>query len=327
MRTFKFYQQSWPLIEPFIISRMTQYTSEVVVVEITQDGVTGIGECERADALEPHLPNVLEVLEAARGAVEGGIDRMGLLDVMPAGPARCAVDCALWDLEAKRSGTPAWQLAGLAEPKTITTAYTLILGSPEDMAAAAAKHAMRPLLKLKLGGEGDIERVAAVRAQAPDARLIVDANEAWTPQMLAPYMVKMAEFGVELVEQPLPRGADSALGDVEHLVPVCADESCHDRATLADVIGLYEYINIKLDKTGGLTEALLLAEEATQKGLGLMVGCMVGTSLAMAPAMLVGALAEPFVDLDAPLLLSRDHEPSIHIELSTMHPAPRALWG
>lgn len=327
MRNFTILSESWALKEPFVISRMTQYSAEVAVVEIEDDGVTGRGEVERADYFEPHLPNVLEALEAARPNIKAGMGRMDLLDAMPAGPARAAIDCALWDLEAKQAGKRVWELAGLAPPKPLETAYTLVLGTPEAMAAAAARNADRPLLKLKLGGEGDIERVAAVRKAAPDARLIVDANEAWTPDMLAPYIAALAGLGVELIEQPLPRGGDRALADVARAVPVCADESCHDRATLADVAGHYDFINIKLDKTGGLTEALLLAEEAAAMGLGLMVGCMVGTSLAMAPAMLIGGLAERFVDLDGPLLLARDREPGIAFDGSIMQPPPAAVWG
>ena len=327
MRDYTARAESWALKEPFVISKMTQYSAEVAVVEIADGGVTGYGEVERADYFEPHLPNVLEALEAARPHIEAGMGRMELLDAMPAGPARAAIDCALWDLEAKRAGKRVWELAGLAAPKPLETAYTLGLDTPGAMAAAAARNAGRPLLKLKLGGEGDIERVAAVRAAAPDARLIVDANEAWTPDMLAPYIAAMAGLGVELIEQPLPRGGDRALADATRTVPVCADESCHDRATLGEVRGLYDYINIKLDKTGGLTEALLLAGEATAMGLGLMVGCMVGTSLAMAPVMLVGGLAPRFVDLDGPLLLTRDREPGIVFDASIMHPPPAAVWG
>jgi len=327
MRQYTIRRESWPLLEPFVIARFTQNTSEVVVVEITEDGITGVGECERAEAFEPHMPDTVATLETARDEIERGVDRMGLLDVMDAGPARAAVDCALWDLEAKRSGKAAWQLAGLTQPKALTTAYTLVLDTPDAVAKAAARNADRPLLKLKLGGKDDIERVAAARAGAPEARLIVDANEAWSVDMLGPYMNAMAAHGVELVEQPLPRGQDAALNTVEHLVPICADESCHDRATLKDVVGYYDYINIKLDKTGGLTEALLLAEDAVAKGLGLMVGCMIGTSLAMAPAMLIGGLADRFVDLDAPLLLARDRDPGIVFDGSVMSPASPNVWG
>ncbi|MDH5558178.1 MAG: dipeptide epimerase, partial [Alphaproteobacteria bacterium] len=233
MRQYRIRGESWPLKEPFVISRMTQYTAEVAVVEISDGGVTGYGEVERADYFEPHLPNVLEALEAARPHMEAGMGRMDLLDAMPAGPARAAIDCALWDLEAKQAGKRVWELAGLAAPKPLETAYTLVLDRPEAMAAAAARNAHRPLLKLKLGGEGDVERVSAVRAAVPNARLMVDANEAWTPDMLAPYIAAMAGLGVELIEQPLPRGADRALAGVTRAVPVCADETCHDRATLA----------------------------------------------------------------------------------------------
>lgn len=327
MRHYNIRTESWPLKEPFVISRLTQHTAEVAVVEITENGITGRGEGERADLFEPHLPVVLDALEKARTEIEAGADRLALLDIMPPGPARAAVDCALWDLEAKKSNRPVWELAGLQQPEPLTTAFTISLGTADVMAAAAAKNADRPLLKLKLGGEGDIERVAAVRAAAPKVRLIVDANEAWTPALLESHMEQMAALGVELIEQPLPRGKDAALAGIPHNVPICADESCHDRGTLKDVVGLYDFINIKLDKTGGLTEALLLAEEATAKGLGLMVGCMVGTSLSMAPAMLVAGLAKRFIDLDGPLLLARDCTPGIRYEGSIMHPPPRDLWG
>ena len=327
MRRYTVRPESWALKEPFVISKLTQYSAEVAVVEIEEDGVTGRGECERADVFEPHLPDVLAALKAARPHVEGGVGRMELLAAMPAGPARAAVDCALWELEAKQAGKRVWELAGLEPPGPLTTAFTLGLDTPEAMAAAAARNAERPLLKLKLGGEGDIERVAAVRAAAQNARLVVDANEAWTPHMLEPYIAALGELGVELIEQPLPRGADCALAQVERNVPVCADESCHDRASLPALEGLYDFINIKLDKTGGLTEALLLAEEATAMGLRLMVGCMVGTSLAMAPAMLVGGLAHRFVDLDGPLLLARDREPGIEIANSIMQPPGPEVWG
>ncbi len=327
MRRYAIRSESWELKQPFVISKLTQYSAEVAVVEIEEDGVIGRGECERADVFEPHLPDVLAALEEARPQIESGIGRVELLAAMPAGPARAAVDFALWELEAKQAGKRVWELAGLEPPEPLTTAFTLGLDTPEAMAAAATRNADRPLLKLKLGGEGDIERAAAVRAAAPNARLIVDANEAWTPEMLTPFIAALGGLGVELIEQPLPRGADAALAQVDRTVPVCADESCHDRATLADVHGLYDYINIKLDKTGGLTEALLLAKEATAMGLGLMVGCMVGTSLAMAPAMLIGRLARRFVDLDGPLLLTRDREPGIEIVSSIMQPPGPEVWG
>jgi L-alanine-DL-glutamate epimerase-like enolase superfamily enzyme len=272
------------------------------------------------------VESVIAQIEVLRPQLEGGMSRDDLARALEPGAARNAVDCALWDLEAKRSGTPVWQLAGLGEPKPLTTAYTLSLGEPEAMGAAASANAHRPLLKIKLGGAGDIERVRAVRTGAPDSRLIVDANEAWSPDMLDANLAAMADLGVSLIEQPLPAGHDDALEGIDRPVPICADESCHDRASLSALTGRYDVINIKLDKTGGLTEALLLAEAAKAAGLRLMVGCMVGTSLAMAPAMLVGGMAE-FVDLDGPLLMAEDRQPGIHFQGSLMDPAPANLWG
>ncbi len=245
---------------------------------------------------------------------------------MAAGSARNAVDCALWDLEAKRQRRRAWKIARHAPPAPVTTVYTISLGSPEQMAKDAAKAAGRPLLKLKLGGEGDLERVRAVRAAAPAARFTVDANEAWTPAMLRDYPGELATLGVELIEQPLPAGDDDALAGVERPIPIAADESCLDRASLAAVTGRYDVINIKLDKTGGLSEALVLAAAGREAGLGLMLGCNLGTSLAMAPAMLLAGGCR-FVDLDGPLLLLRDREPGLRFEGSRIHPPTPALWG
>jgi len=327
MRRVAVRAESYPLKEPFVISRLTQETAEVVVVEIEEDGIVGRGECERADAIEPGAPEVLPAIEAVRGRLEAGLERDDLQAAMPRGPARAAVDCALWDLEAKRAGTPVWRLAGLAAPKPIVTAYTLSLGAPEAMATAARRNADRPLLKLKLGGAGDDARIAAVHAAAPEARLIVDANEAWTPALLPGLIATCATHGVELIEQPLPRGRDGALAHMNRPVPVCADESCLDRASLHGLAGRYDFINIKLDKAGGLSEALALAEAARAAGFGLMTGCMVGTSLAMAPALLVAGLAPRFVDLDGPLLLTRDREPGLAYDGSTICPADPALWG
>src|SRR5260221_11764264 len=241
-------------------------------------------------------------------AVAGGIDRATLLGAMPPGAARNALDVALWDLEAKTSGTSVWALAGIAEPKPVVTAYTLSVDTPERMGAAAQEEAHRPLLKLKLTGAGDLERVRAVRAGAPRARLIVDANEAWTIDQLRDYGTALAELGVALIEQPLPAGQDAALADMPHPVPLCADESCHTSADLPDLVGRYDYVNIKLDKSGGLTQGLRLLAAAREPGFRIIVGCMVGSSLAMAPAMVLAQNAA-FVDLDAPLLLSRGRQP------------------
>jgi L-alanine-DL-glutamate epimerase-like enolase superfamily enzyme len=326
MRSLTARAESWPLTEPFVISRLTQTMAELAVVEITEDGLTGHGESERADAFDAQAPRTLDEIEGARAAIEAGIGREALLEAMPAGAGRSAVDAALWDLDAKRAGRPAWELAGLAPPAPILTAYTISLGDPEAMAAAAARHAERPLLKLKLGGVGDLDRVAAVRAAAPAARLIADANEAWDEEILEPYLRGLAEAGVELLEQPLPHGRDAALAEVERPLPVCADEGFTDRASLPALAGRYDCVNIKLDKAGGLTESLALVTAARAAGLGVMVGCMVGTSLSMAPALLVAGRAD-FVDLDGPLLIAEDRDPGLTYRGSLIDPAPPELWG
>jgi L-alanine-DL-glutamate epimerase-like enolase superfamily enzyme len=326
MRSLTARAESWPLIEPFVISRLTQSMAELAVVEIAEDGHIGRGESERADAFDPGAPIAMEEIEAVRAAVEAGIGREALLEAMPAGAGRSAVDAALWDLEAKRAGRRAWELAGLAPPLPIETAYTIGLGSPEAMAAAAARHAARPQLKLKLGGAGDLERVAAVRAAAPKARLIADANQAWDGEILAPYLHGLAQAGVELLEQPLPPDAEHLLAELERPLAVCADESFTDRASLSALAGCYDCVNIKLDKAGGLTESLALARAARAAGLGVMVGCMVGTSLSIAPALLVAGHAD-FVDLDGPLLLAEDRDPGLTYRGSQIDPAPPELWG
>jgi L-alanine-DL-glutamate epimerase-like enolase superfamily enzyme len=266
-------------------------------------------------------------IETLRGdLVAGHIDRQNLLERLPAGAARNALDCALWDLEAKRAGKPVHVLAGLAAPEPLTTAYTLSLAEPDVMRRKAAENAGRPLLKLKLGGEGDIARLEAVRQGAPAATIIVDANEGWTTDLYAEIAPHLLKLGVAMVEQPLPAGKDEALAEIERPLPVCADESCHDRASLPGLRGRYDMVNIKLDKTGGLTEALALRQDAIEAGFKVMVGCMVGTSLAMAPAFLVGQDAE-IVDLDGPLLLAEDRDPPIRFEGSRMLPPDPALWG
>ncbi|HEY7687642.1 MAG TPA: dipeptide epimerase, partial [Dongiaceae bacterium] len=237
-----------------------------------------------------------------------------------------AVDCALWDLEAKRTGRSAAELAGLPAPGPVTTAYTLSVGTVESMAAAAKANAHRPLLKLKLAGPGDLDRVAAVHANAPESRLIVDANEGWTPAIFAELAPQLVPLGVELIEQPLPAAADEALAKLARPIAVCADESCHGVDTLPKLAGKYDAVNIKLDKTGGLTGALALADAAAAQGFAIMIGCMVATSLAVAPAMLIAQRAR-WVDLDGPLLLARDRENGLGIEGSTLQPPLPALWG
>ncbi len=314
--------ESWPLGQPFTISRGSKTHADVVVVTLERDGMTGQGECVPYPRYNETVPQVLEALAAFDAS-------MLSFAAIAAAPlphaARNALDCALWDWTCKRENMPAWQLAGLDPPAPLTTAYTISLGDPDEMARAAAA-AKRPLLKLKLGKPGDERRLHAIRAAVPDTRLIVDANEGWSADVLPAMLRACRETGVELVEQPLPAGADDALAGLARDCLICADESAHGLESLPDLAGKYDAINIKLDKTGGLTPALALAREAKAQGLTIMVGCMVATSLAMAPAMLIGQMAR-VVDLDGPLLLRKDREPGIRFEGSTMLPPPRALWG
>jgi L-alanine-DL-glutamate epimerase-like enolase superfamily enzyme len=268
----------------------------------------------------------LAAIEAMREPFAGGLDREALQALMPPGAARNALDCALLDLEAKTAGQRVWDLLGRPAPGPCVTAYTISLGSPEAMAAATARAAQRPLLKIKLGGDGDGMRIAAVRAAAPRSELIVDANEAWTADNLEQNLDACAAAGVTLVEQPLAAGKDEALAQIRRPIAVCADESVHDRASLDALAGKYDAVNVKLDKAGGLTEALALAGAAEQRGLAVMVGCMVATSLAMAPAMLVAQRAR-VVDLDGPLLLAKDRPEGLRYDGSLVYPPEPALWG
>ncbi len=268
----------------------------------------------------------LDSVTAQIAALPAAFDRAALQTLLPPGAARNAVDCALWDLEAKQSGRRVWQLAGLAEPGPEVTAYTLSLDTPEAMRAQAAENATRPLLKVKLGQAGDLARIEAVRAGAPHARIVVDANEGWTAETYAALAPALLALGVAMVEQPLPAADDAALADMPRPLPVCADESCHDRASLPALAGRYDMVNIKLDKTGGLTEALALRDAAHAAGLSVMVGCMVGSSLAMAPAVLVAQGAE-VVDLDGPLLLARDRDDALRYDHRGVHPPAPELWG
>jgi L-alanine-DL-glutamate epimerase and related enzymes of enolase superfamily len=270
-----------------------------------------------------------ETLDSVTSEIEGlprGITRIELQEALPPGAARNAVDCALWDLEAKAAGHRVWELAGLTAPGPEITAYTLSLDTPEAMQAQAAKHAHRPILKIKLGTPDDMPRLEAVRAGAPEARIIVDANEGWTAEIYADLAPHLTRLGVALVEQPLPAGEDDALIGIDRPVPLCADESCHDRASLPGLKGKYDMVNIKLDKTGGLTEALALREAARAEGFDIMVGCMVGSSLAMAPAVLV-AQGAAITDLDGPLLLAEDRDPPLVFDADGVHPPDAALWG
>jgi L-alanine-DL-glutamate epimerase-like enolase superfamily enzyme len=257
--------------------------------------------------------------------VAGGLDRAALQRTMEAGAARNALDCALWDLEAKANGTAVAAMVGL-EMSPVVTAYTLSLGSPEEMGRAARQHAQRPVLKLKLGGPEDLERVHAVRENAPTATLIVDANESWSAESVEPLSQSLHEAGVALIEQPLPAGADAMLEEITRPVPICADESCHNKSDLEAIASRYDAVNIKLDKTGGLTAALELQKAAQAAGLEVMVGCMVGTSLAMAPGMVLAQKAR-FVDLDGPLLLAKDRPEGLRFENGRVHPPRSELWG
>jgi L-alanine-DL-glutamate epimerase-like enolase superfamily enzyme len=311
------------LAQVFTISRGSRTQADVLTVALRQDGHEGRGEC----VPYARYGETMDSVEAQIKSLPGSFDRKDLMSLLPAGAARNAVDCAYWDLGAKQAGVPVWQLAGLPEPKPEITAYTLSLDTPEKMQAQAAEHSFRPLLKTKLGGgDDDIARIKGVRLGAPDAKIIVDANEGWTPELYAKLAPVLVELGVAMVEQPLPAGEDDALLELERVLPVCADESCHDSASLAGLKGKYDMVNIKLDKTGGLTEALALKDAAIAQGYQVMVGCMVGSSLAMAPAILVAQGVE-VVDLDGPLLLGEDRNNPLQFDAHGVHPADSKLWG
>ena len=318
--------ERWPIAGSFTISRGAKTEAVTVVATVTQNGQSGRGECTPYPRYGETPEATLAALTAMQEAMSRGLDRAALQTAMPPGAARNALDCALLDLEAKAAGQRAWTLLGRPAPRPCTTAFTISLGTPEVMAAATAKAAHRPLLKIKLGGDGDAARIAAVRKAAPESELIVDANEAWTPDNLEQNLKACANAGVTLVEQPLPAGKDEALARIKRPIAVCADESVHDRASLADLRGRYDAVNIKLDKTGGLTEALAMADAAQAFGFEIMVGCMVATSLAMAPAMLLVPQAR-FVDLDGPLLLARDRDDGLRYDGSLVYPPEAALWG
>lgn len=315
-------EDTFQLKQAFVISRGARTEARVLTVCVEQDGARGFGEC----VPYARYDETMESVAAQIRSLKAPFNRQELQALLPAGAARNAVDCALWDLEAKQAGKRVWDMAGLPKPGPEITAFTLSLGTPESMRAEAAKNARRPLLKIKLGGEGDLQRLRAVRAGAPDAAMIVDANEGWTPETYAELAPQMLALGVKMVEQPLPAGQDDALLGMARPLPVCADESCHDRASLPALKGKYDMVNIKLDKTGGLTEALLLKQEAIAQGYQIMVGCMLGSSLAMAPAVLL-AQGAAFTDLDGPLLLSEDREHALKFDDLGVHPPDATLWG
>ena len=319
--------ESFPIAGSFTISRGSRTEAVVVSVALSDGRVTGRGECVPYARYGETVDGVVATIRTVEPHLaEPGFDRARLAEVMPAGAARNALDCALWDLEAKRAGVPVAERLGLAATTPLVTAYTLSVGTPESMHDKAKEAAHRPLLKVKLGGDGDPDRIAAVRAGAPNARLIVDANEAWREANLGANLAACEAAGVELIEQPLPAGGDAALRGLATPIALCADESLHTVADLASLRDRYSAINIKLDKAGGLTEALAIAAEAKRFGYRIMIGCMVGTSLAMAPAAILARIAD-FVDLDGPLLLARDRVPGLRYDGSLMYPPEPALWG
>ena len=318
--------ERFPIAGSFTISRGTKTEAEVVTCTITDGTYAGRGECVPYRRYGETVEGVLAAIEAIGPAIESGISREELRRAMPAGAARNAVDCALWDLEAKTAATPAWRKVCATMPRPLVTAYTLSLGDPATMAEQARANANRPLLKVKVGGNAEEGRVRAVVAAAPDSRIVLDANEGWTEADVLSHLEECARLGVALVEQPLPAGRDGILASIPHPVPICADESVHTASGLEKLAGLYDAVNIKLDKAGGLTEAIAMHDRARALGLSVMVGCMVGTSLAMAPAVLLAQDAE-YVDLDGPLLLARDRDPGLVYAGSLVSPPDARLWG
>lgn len=314
--------ETFRLAQAFTISRGSKTEARVLTARVTHDGISGWGEC----VPYARYGETLESVAAQVAGLPPDVTRTALQSQLPAGAARNAVDCALWDHAAKSAGRRVWELAGLPAPVPLTTAYTLSLDTPDGMRAAARTQAHRPILKIKLGTPDDMPRLEAVRAGAPHARIIIDANEGWTAAIYADLCPHLQRLGVALVEQPLPAGQDEALAHMPRPVPVCADESCHDRASLPALKGRYDMVNIKLDKAGGLTEALALRDAARAQGFAVMVGCMVGTSLAMAPALIVAQGAD-MVDLDGPLLLAEDRDRPLIYRGSEVDPPDAGLWG
>ena len=308
------------LAEVFTISRGSRTEAKVLTVKVEIDGVTGWGECVPYARYDETMESVTDQVLGFTGTWAD------LAGALPAGAARNAIDCALWDHRCKSEGKRIWEVLGLPAPKPCITAFTLSLDTPENMRASAAKHAHRPLLKIKLGTPDDMARLEAVRAGAPKSTIIVDANEGWSAEVYTDLATHLLRLGVTMVEQPMPAGQDQMLAEIARPLPVCADESCHDRATLPDLKGKYDMVNIKLDKTGGLTEALALNTAARAEGYDVMVGCMVGSSLAMAPATIVAQGAE-VVDLDGPLLLAEDRDEPLIFDADGVHPPVASLWG
>ena len=316
----------WPFASSFRIAYRSRTHAETVLVTLKEGKVTGRGEGMCVSYHGETIDSLVAQIEAVKARLVGGISRSSLQSLLPPGGARNALDCALWDLEAKRSGRRVWDLAGVHPVQSLRTAYTLSIDTPDAMAAAAVAVPQYSLLKLKLSGEDDLSRVAAVRRARPEVDIIIDANQSWNESLLRELTPQLAELRVQLIEQPLPVGKDEMLGEFESPVPLCADESCQCIESLPDLVGKYQFINIKLDKTGGLTEALRLARAAQRENLRLMVGCMAGSSLSMAPAFVIGQLCA-LVDLDGPLLATSDVLNGIRYEGSLMSPPDPELWG
>ena len=333
-RKLNVHSENWSE-EPFAISRGIEDNFDVVVVELEQNGFKAWGEATPTEHYNESISQTESLIEDFSNRIENGISRTELQQEMPKGAARNAVDCALWDLEAKHAGKRVWQLPDISQhlgaetgsvPGNVTTVYSLGVDTPEIMGDIALKNANRPILKIKLTGDGDLERLIEIRKNAPESRLVIDANEAWTPEHYQRYVPEFKQLGVEMIEQPFPADNDSVLKTLDHPIPVCADESCHDTADLERLVGLYEFVNIKLDKTGGLTEALRLQAEAEDKGFRTMIGCMSATSLGIAPAFLIAQRAK-IIDLDAPLYLYDDRPFPLKYDGSIVFPPSAELWG
>ncbi len=325
-RVLSVVEERFPIAGAFTISRGTKTEAEVITCIISDGKNTGRGECVPYKRYGETMDGVRAEIEAIAAHIASGKDHKQLTEFMKPGAARNAVDCALWDIEAKQTNIRVAHRLGISTPVALETAFTLSLSSPEAMAAQARENRARPLLKVKIGGDGDIERIRAVRESAPDSRLILDANEGWNDDNIEANLAAAAQLGVALIEQPLPAGRDAILARIARPVPICADESVHTADGLKQLVGLYDAINIKLDKAGGLTAAIELRDHARELGFSIMVGCMVGTSLAMAPAVLLAQGAD-FVDLDGPLLLARDREPGLAYDGSMVSPPTPDLWG
>ncbi|MEH2921088.1 N-acetyl-D-Glu racemase DgcA [Samsonia erythrinae] len=326
MIEIRYCTESWPIRGAFTLSRGSKHQADVIVVTLRTGNVIGCGECVPYSRYGESLASVMDQIASLHSDLRNGLDREALQHRLPAGAARNALDCAFWDLECKQHQQRIWQRLNYPAPASLETAYTLSLDTPERMRQAAIQHAHRPLLKLKLADADDLARVAAVRAGAPLVRLVVDANEGWDVRRYLSLVPELVTLGVTMIEQPFPAGSDDVLAELPRPIPVCADESCHDTPSLLPLSGRYDMINIKLDKTGGLTEALRLRRLALAQGLKIMVGCMVSTSLSMAPAFVV-AQGAALVDLDGPLLLQRDRHNGLHYNDSEILPPDALLWG